>query len=810
MASVPAPAGGGGGRGGGYRNQDAELLFRTKPIAEIRKVEHQWPIVESFRAQISQRTRERLVDQAVLLGLGINAYADALSALAIIDELCPEQVLNLFLDSRKLCILQRLNACSRNVNADNNDVTAVFSQVLSIIQTILDSPSASQLFGGILNPDEEVRLWTAFREKLEGTMVPLDRGFIAKTCSDWLRKCGKEIVNNISGICELVLGDDCDLWADIYEDSFLHRMKAIIDTEFQKLNSVVNVLQSVRTIVQKPDNTLQGYLDRLDAGGIWFIKPNCKRVGSLEYLKEIDVSSGFNGYFGLEVIRIRDAIDSGCARDKCYRSMSNIVGDVRSELDLLSSELQNMDDKHESELPATIIVQRSLFIGRLMFAFPKHSKHIAIVLGSPRLWMNQMVADTPFNSPAALRYSRSSFDSYINDSLETKMFDSPRRQVSFASSVLFGIDDNPSPQLEELICTTQDLCLRAHNLWTFRVPDELARTFSANLEQDDALLGTALLRGWKNIVIKQEQPSESTSNIKISLPSMPSTYVTSFLFKACEEIHIAGGHDKATLQSLAAKLLGKVIGIYKEFLEGHEKLSDEGILQILLDLRFLGDVLSRGDVIENVMPSKVPKQKVPFRFKQETRETKSAIREGLDGLVNRLSEGLDPIDWLTFEPYLWENARKSYLKHAVIYEFFVQLNRLYTDSAQKLPSLSDSMPRFKYIHISAPALSSTGKVMGPALTSVNDVTSRSDRSNYKNDEPEKSIGIEDNTNLGMAAPLLKSIMQVGTKLEELRQGSFLTIGQVGTLGDILTAPAAGLLSSLTLREQVQDWEDSIE
>ncbi|KAI6668850.1 hypothetical protein NL676_007072 [Syzygium grande] len=55
------------------------------------------------------------------------------------------------------------------------------------------------------------------------------------------------------------------------------------------------------------------------------------------------------------------------------------------------------------------------------------------------------------------------------------------------------------------------------------------------------------------------------------------------------------------------------------------------------------------------------------------------------------------------EPYLWENERQSYLRHAVLFRFFVQLNRLYVDTVQKLPSNAESnitrcstVPQFKY------------------------------------------------------------------------------------------------------------------
>ena len=49
---------------------------------------HQWQIVESFKVQISQRSRERLLEQE----LPISAYANALAGVTIINEIHPNQV----------------------------------------------------------------------------------------------------------------------------------------------------------------------------------------------------------------------------------------------------------------------------------------------------------------------------------------------------------------------------------------------------------------------------------------------------------------------------------------------------------------------------------------------------------------------------------------------------------------------------------------------------------------------------------------------------------------------------------------------
>lgn len=893
------------------RNKDYKSVLSKFPL-----LQHQWQIVESFKFQISQRSRERLLDQA--LGLGIKAYADALAAVAVIDELDPKQVLTLFLDSRKLCISQKLNACS-NANATSSDVILVYCEALKIIQvtvgqvgelflqvlndmplfykTVLGSPPASQLFGGIPNPDEEVRLWNSFRDGLESQMVMLDRDFVSKACSDWLRNCGKEIMNKINGkylidviSCgkelasaetliretmenkqvlegslewlksvfgseielpwkrtrELVLGGDSDLWDEIFEDAFVRRMKAIIDKGFNELSGLVDVVASARAISGTPGEqvSFQAYLNRsLNYGGVWFMEPNGKKVTAVpgsksQQREENDFRSCLNAYFGDEVSRIRDAVDSCCEsvlkdllsflespkaplrlrdlapylQNKCYQSMSAILMELKGELDALSANLQNKNPKDESVQSPAILVERSIFIGRLLFAFQKHSKHIPVILGSPRSWVSETRGAGLLKTPTLVRYSMPPVDSPTSDGPGNTMFDSPRRQSSLASAALFGVDDSSSPQLEELSKMTQDLCIRAYNMWISWVSDELSVLLSQNLKQDDALLATTTVRGWEETVVKQDQSNEGESEMKILLPSMPSLYITSFLFQACEEIQRVGGHvlDKPILKNFASRLLDKMIHIYGDFLSSQEtqgsRVSEKGVLQVLLDLRFASDILSGGDYSANEESLKMPKVKHPFRRKQDVQLNKSVSEERVKGLISSFAQRLDPIDWLTYEPYLWENERQSYLRHAVLLGFFVQLNRMYTDTAQKLPTNSESnimrcssVPRFKYLPISAPALSSRGTAKASISTSIDDVSSRSPWKSYTNDELSRKVDIDENSSSGITSPFLKSFMQVGSKFGEstLKLGSILTDGQVGRFGDILPVQASGFHSFFT-------------
>lgn len=882
--------------------------------------------MESFKSQISQRSRERLLEQR---GLPISAYADALAGVAVIDELDPKQVLSLFLDTRKSWISQTLGTCAHNQNATCDVVVSVFCEVLSIIQitvgqvgemflqvlndmpsfykVVLGSPPVSQLFGGIPDPNEEVRLWKLFRDKLESVMVMLDKEYIARTCSLWLRECGRVLVNKIDGrylidaigsgqelalaeksiretvesktvlagslewlksvfgseielpwtrIRELVLEDDSDLWDQIFEDAFVRRMKMIINNGFEDLARVVNVVDSIGAIGDSYSGgqiDFQGYLNRPSTGGgVWFLESNAKKAGALSGFKappeENDFQTCLNAYFGTQVSRIRDAVDSRCQgiledllsflespkaalrlkdlapylQNMCYESLSAILSQLRSELDNLYADMENAN-KSGQPVPPAVTVERSLFIGRLLFAFHMYLKHIPVILGSPRFWVNETLSVVFDKLPSLLRQSRVAADPPVSDSSGRQLPIGFKRVTSLATAALVGASETASPKLEEFNRVTRDLCIRAHSLWILWLSGELSVILSRDLREDDALSSTTPLRGWEETVVKQEQADDGQSEMKISLPSMPSLYIISFLFRACEEVHRIGGHvlDKSILQKFALGLLEKVIDIYRGFLStreaGGSQLSEKGVLQILLDLRFAAAVLSGGDSSINEEVSKSLKPKFPFGRKQDQGQKKSVIREQVDGLVNGLSQRLDPIDWLTYEPYLWENVRQSYLRHAVLFGFFVQLHRMYTDTVQKLPTNSESnimrcstVPRFKYLPISAPALSSRGTTKASISTLSDDISSRTSWKAYTNGDLSRKMEFDDNSNFGVAAPLFKSFMQVGSRFGEstMKLGSMLTDGQVGifkdrsaaamsTFGDILPAQAAGLLSSLT-------------
>ncbi|KAI3964276.1 hypothetical protein MKX01_014383 [Papaver californicum] len=239
--------------------------------------------------------------------------------------------------------------------------------------------------------------------------------------------------------------------------------------------------------------------------------------------------------------------------------------------------------------------------------------------------------------------SRNSLDSPMRDSPRRQSLNGIRRQSSSTSAALSGAIDSASPKLELLSTKFRDICIWAHSLWITWVSDELSAIPSKEIHNNDALSLTSSSRSWEETVIKQENSSDGPVEMKIELPSMPSLYLTSFLYQASEEVPSIYGSLLSTLDDLSPKV------------------TERGVLQILLDLRFVFDVLSGGDFNMNDELSKTPKSKLSMKS-QVQKQDSSISRKRVLELTSSLSQRLNPIDWQTYESCLWENEKQAYIR----------------------------------------------------------------------------------------------------------------------------------------------------
>lgn len=82
---------------------------------------------------------------------------------------------------------------------------------------------------------------------------------------------------------------------------------------------------------------------------------------------------------------------------------------------------------------------------------------------------------------------------------------------------------------------------------------------------------------------------------------------------------------------------------------------------------------------------------------------------------------LDPIDWATYEPYLWANEACFYQRAGVLAGSLGCLQPLHAGASGKLPAsaetntmnVSPALPRFAYLPISQPQVGDRPKVRVP-------------------------------------------------------------------------------------------------
>lgn len=379
-----------------------EIGAKEDLLTNFPLLRQQWPLIDTFRAQISQRSKDRLQEP----GLRVGDYAVALAANGIIDELNSLDIFSLFLDSRRTWLRTHLrnlvqekrnpggllnNVDSSEADADAAGMADALCKLVHMIQaslcqvgvlflevstgkmplmysTVLEAPPGSQLFGGIPNPDQEVRLWKAHREKLEGSMVSLSGAFITDACLKWLEDCAKEIalearplIEQIrtghelakveglvredlkkqealdetldwlqetfgSGIdspweclCDLLLKAPRNLWDTLFEGLFVSRMKTVVKSGF----AAINMKQLVDDCIEATSSPSSAGGDEEQASTL----VHGDNYGGAHPLRELDANRGSGNYswrsnssekewagdakffFTPEVAKVKDKVD---------------------------------------------------------------------------------------------------------------------------------------------------------------------------------------------------------------------------------------------------------------------------------------------------------------------------------------------------------------------------------------------------------------------------------------------------------------------------------------------------------------------
>ncbi|MCO5576118.1 hypothetical protein L7F22_029926 [Adiantum nelumboides] len=182
--------------------------------------------------------------------------------------------------------------------------------------------------------------------------------------------------------------------------------------------------------------------------------------------------------------------------------------------------------------------------------------------------------------------------------LEAKDFSLEEKSIGLGKA---ASKEHGTSELLKLEVALKYASLVAHSIWVSWSVDRLTALLARDLAKDEDLASSSPLKGWEETTLTQFNEKGDEIDVKLPLPAMPSSYVLSFLFKSCQEVYCVGGHalDKIVLHLFVSRLFEKVLLVYDNFIsslkDSRSRASEKGLLQVLFDLRFVGDVLSGGE-----------------------------------------------------------------------------------------------------------------------------------------------------------------------------------------------------------------------
>eukprot|EP00040_Diaphanoeca_grandis_P022373 m.120012 g.120012 ORF g.120012 m.120012 type:complete len:971 (-) comp28781_c1_seq1:100-3012(-) len=252
-----------------------------------------------------------------------------------------------------------------------------------------------------------------------------------------------------------------------------------------------------------------------------------------------------------------------------------------------------------------------------------------------------------------------------------------------------------------------NMCTVCHAVWTEHYSNTLATAFRNRLLGLDWQCFAIQKRTWQQHSVEEEsETGEKVASI-IRLPSQPSGFVLSMLCGVCAEINRVGGHtvEQHVLKELTYNLFTRTIVSYETLLgvgsdadttsEPPVGLSQDGCLQILFDVAFLGDVLVGASVgKERVISDNITR---------------------LNIVIAKAKDHIDPFDLVVFMPLIETSRSKMFFRCATLLGYLTQLYPISggvrptlssTESSNTMP-MADVAPRFPLLPVGSASVKPT-------------------------------------------------------------------------------------------------------
>ncbi|KAK9803223.1 hypothetical protein WJX73_005829 [Symbiochloris irregularis] len=364
-------------------------------------------------------------------------------------------------------------------------------------------------------------------------------------------------------------------------------------------------------------------------------------------------------------------------QEQCAQAAGDIAG-------ILASKLESLPPA-DGAVMGSAAIEQALVIARAARALASPDSCLRMVLGAPADWREAIVVAAP-EGP----------DSSIGAWRGHKQPGSLHRPA---------LRSAPLPAFQQLQAKFKSVAEDAHEKWAQWAAQSLAQQLAQQLSADAALTSPVALRSWQETIIKAEDESSGGEEVRFWLPGMPSPQVLAVLLAALAELHRAGGATLGTgaVQLLAWHLSGACLNSLRLLAAAIDSFTEKGLLQLLMDVRFLHDTLAGGR----------PRQPAPAQPAHSAspsssgREQEGEYRQ----LEAQLQERLDPIDWAMYEPYLWANTVALRQRLGVLFGALLSLHyppsevmaKAAAGAEANVMQMAPTAQRFPYLPIATPS-----------------------------------------------------------------------------------------------------------
>ena len=657
------------------KKKETEELYSVFPV-----VRQQAVVLSSFKAHISKRARSGLERP----GLRAEEATSALSALVVVENLSAARALELLLQTRQAWV----RACLRDISSSsttpemlNKRLSALMSDVKHVLKLSFEifagseatlfadvesTLSADDLFPGVFEPQGEWERFQASAKERRSKIESLSEDAVREACTAWLNRLaddisrrGVAVFGKISSCEELVelevaLSSDDKAWEDTCKALFKHKLSlwSILFAYpwLQQGFALFKKSLSFAHIKPQVDGAVAEAMRKADANarGDLSVWSGTSKDAKLAIPEDVKHARAVAQSLNATMLAVR--------KDALMLQGVQLGGVVEAEgrLASLAEHIQTCAHKGLIELAHHLLNKL------------KTSSEVSCALMVGHL--AQAIVDVAKETNILLK----PVDTWTKYNESAELIVKPVRTLRGMNQP----NEPVNPKIEGVKKEFETVMNVGYRAWVTKCTDDLLGGFRDSIMRDPALVSEAVPIHW------EEVSGGSSEGLSLRLPTNASSYVVTALHGALQEAQRIGGHllSKSITRMLAFSIAQTIIQAYSDVI-GRVRFSEKGTLQVLFDIKFAADILA------------------------ESSSTDVA------NLQKQLVSALDPIDWATYEPFLWENERRAYRRCAVLLGGFVQLENLYQDTsikpaggASSATASSKPIARFTYLPVSLPTL----------------------------------------------------------------------------------------------------------